>query len=321
MVAVAHGNDMGGSIRIPAAHCGLVGLKPTRARNSLSPDFGELWGPTTHEHVLTRSVRDTAAVLDATRGMAPGDPYTAPPPTRPYLEEVGADPGRLRIGFRTLRRNGAPVDPECQAAVEATVTLLESLGHHVNHDPLVALDAPDGPESLLSIIQASVAREIDRWSAKLGRAIRLDEVEPGTVFLVEGGRSVTATQYVAATEDMNAYSRRMAAWWADGNDVFVLPTCPIPPATLDEMDPARGMSALLKMSEFAELTAPFNITGQPVVSLPLHWTADGLPVGVQLVAAYGHEDVLIRLASQLEQALPWADRHPPSLGSTREPPA
>jgi amidase len=314
MVAVAHGNDMGGSIRIPAAHCGLVGLKPTRARNSLSPDFGEFWGPTTHEHVLTRSVRDTAAVLDATRGMAPGDPYTAPPPTRPYIEEVGADPGRLRIGFRTLRRTGAPVDPECQAAVEAAVSLLESLGHHVEHDGLEALDATDGPESLLTIIQASVAREVERWSSKLGRTIRLEDLEPPTAFLVEGGRSVAATRYVAAAEDLNTYSRRLAGWWADGHDVFVLPTCPLPPATLAEMDPAGGMPALLKMGEFAELTAPFNITGQPVVSLPLHWTADGLPVGVQLVAAYGREDVLIRLASQLEQALPWAERHPPSLG-------
>jgi amidase len=311
MVPVAHGNDMGGSIRIPAAHCGLVGLKPTRARNSLAPDFGEFWGPTTHEHVLTRSIRDTAAVLDATRGMAPGDPYTAPMPARPYLDEVGADPGHLRIGFRSRRRTGEPSDPACQAAVESTAKLLESLGHHVNPTRLEALDAPNGPESLLTIIQASMAREMERWSGKLRRTIQLEEVEPGTAALAAGGKSVTATQYVAAMEDINAYSRGMAAWWAEGNDVLVLPTCPLPPATLKELDPSGGDETLIKMGAYAELTAPFNATGQPAISLPLHWTANGLPVGVQLVAAYGREDLLIRLASQLEQARPWADRRPP----------
>jgi len=309
MVAVAHGNDMGGSIRIPSAHCGLVGLKPTRARSTLGPDFGEYWGLSTHEHVLTRSVRDTAAVLDATAGMAPGDPYTAPPPARPYSNEVGADPGRLRIGVRTHRRKGGPSDPECVAAVEATARLLEGLGHDVSTTSMDALDQP-GSEGFYPVFAAAIARDIERWSAKLGRPIKLDELEATNADLTERGRAVSATEYLAATETMNLYSRRVGAWWAAGNDVLVLPTCPRPPATLAELDPAGGDAALARMGEFAEFTTPFNITGQPAISLPMHWTADGLPVGVQLVAAYGREDVLIRLASQLEEAAPWAARRP-----------
>jgi amidase len=315
MVPVAHGNDMGGSIRIPSAHCGLVGLKPTRARNTLGPNFGEFWGPTTHEHVLTRSVRDSAAVLDATAGMAPGDPYTAPPANRPYAEEVGADPGRLRIGFRTLRRDGTPCHPEVQTAIEQTARLLESLGHVVNPASVEALDGPSGSEGFFWIFQASLARDIERWSERLGRPISLDELEPGNAALVDSGRGVTATQYMAGAEAMNGFSRRLAAWWAEGNDILVLPTCPLPPATLAELDPAGGPDAMLRMSQFAEFTVPFNVSGQPALSLPLHWTATGLPVGVQLVAAYGREDVLIRLASQLEAARPWAERRPPVSAS------
>ncbi|HEY2302418.1 MAG TPA: amidase [Acidimicrobiales bacterium] len=311
MVALAHGNDMGGSIRIPSAHCGLVGLKPTRARSTLGPDFGEYWGPTTHEHVLTRSVRDTAALLDATAGMAPGDPYTAPPPPRPYAQEVGADPGRLRIGVRTRRRTGGPSDPECAAAVEETARVLESLGHVVNPAAMDALDQP-GAEGFFAVFAAAIARDVERWGDKLGRPIQLDELEPSNAALTERGRAISATEYIAAFEIMNGYSRRVGAWWADGNDVLVLPTCPRPPATLAELDPAGGEVALGRMAEFAEFTTPFNITGQPAMSVPMHWTASGLPVGVQLVAAYGREDVLIRLASQLEAAVPWNWRRPPA---------
>jgi amidase len=313
MVAVAHGNDMGGSIRIPSAHCGLVGLKPTRARSTLGPDFGEFWGPTTHEHVLTRSVRDTAGVLDVISGMAPGDPYTAPPPARPFSQEVGADPGRLRVGFRTTRRQGAGEShPECVAAVQETARLLESLGHDVQPASFEALDR-SGVDGFIAVFTAALAREIERWSEKLGRTIGLDEVEPGTAMLVEGGRAVSAMQYIAAVEAMQSWSREVARWWAQGNDLLVLPTCCQPPATLEELDwsgPHPGEAAA-KMAMFADFTLPFNVTGQPAVSLPLHWTADGLPVGVQLVAAYGREDVLIRVAGQLERARPWADRHPP----------
>jgi amidase len=310
MVAVAHGNDMGGSIRIPSSVCGLVGLKPTRARTTLGPDFGEYWGATTHEHVLTRSVRDTARVLDATRGMGPGDPYTAPPPLRPYADEVGADPGRLRVGFRTLRRNGDQAAPACAAAVESAARLLESLGHEVSPTAMDALDRP-GAEGFFAVFAAGIARDVERWGAKLGRPIKLDELEAGNAALTERGRAVTGVQYAAAGETMNAYSRRMAGWWAAGHDILLLPTCPVPPGTLAELDPAGGDAATARMAAFAELTTPFNITGQPALSLPLYWTDTGLPIGVQLIAAYGREDVLIRLGSQLESARPWAHRRPP----------
>ena len=189
MVAVAHGNDMGGSIRIPASACGLVGLKPTRGRNSLGPDFGEYWGLTTHEHVLTRTVRDTAAVLDATAGPAPGDPYSAPPPDRPFRDEVGVDPGRLRIGFR-VRRTGSDDDahPDCVAAVHATVAVLESLGHDVEAVDLPALDDPSLGAALGGMFGPFVARDLDRWSATLGRTIDPSELEPWNAQMVELGR-------------------------------------------------------------------------------------------------------------------------------------
>jgi len=313
MVAVAHGNDMGGSIRIPASACGLVGLKPTRARNSLGPDFGEYWAMTTHEHVLTRSVRDTAAVLDATAGPATGDPYWAPPPSRPFRDEVGADPGRLRIGFRTrLRRRDDDAEPECVRAVHETVRLLESLGHAVEPVELPALDDPAHDEAVAATFAVFVARDLERWSAALGRPIDPSELDPWNARMAEAGRSVTATRYVAALERANDYSRGVARWWADGWDVLVTPQLGVTPPRLGVIgptaDPAASGAVLGPLTSF---TMPFNLTGQPAVSLPLHWTPDGLPVGVQFVGAYGREDVLLRLAGQLEVAHPWADRHPP----------
>ncbi len=177
--------------------------------------------------------------------------------------------------------------------------------------PMDALDQP-GAEGFFAVFAAAIARDVERWGDKLGRPIQLDELEPSNAALTERGRAISAMEYIAAFEIMNGYSRRVGAWWADGNDVLVLPTCPRPPATLAELDPAGGEVALGRMAEFAEFTTPFNITGQPAMSVPMHWTASGLPVGVQLVAAYGREDVLIRLASQLEAAVPWNWRRPPS---------
>jgi len=177
LVPMAHGNDMGGSIRIPAAHCGLVGLKPTRARTTLGPDLGELWGPTTHEHVLTRSVRDCAAALDAVAGPGVGDPYTAPPPRRPFIDEVGADPGRLRVGYRTDRRDGAgAAHAEVVTAVEGAARLLSSLGHEVEAVVVEPFDDPSLSEVVPVLFACVVAREVDRQSAAIGRSIELDEL-------------------------------------------------------------------------------------------------------------------------------------------------
>ena len=321
MVAVAHGNDMGGSIRIPASACGLVGLKPTRARNSLGPDFGEYWGPTTHEHVLTRSVRDTAAVLDATAGPAPGDPYSAPPPARPFLQEVGADPGRLRIGFR-VRRTGADADshPDCVAAVAATVAVLEEMGHAVEPVDLPALDDPALGAALGGMFGPFMARDLDRWSSTLGRTIDPSELEPWNAQMVELGRSIGAAQYVAALERANDYARGLAGFWAppeqggEGYDLLITPQLAEPPPPLGVLAPTVDLADLgAAMGALTPFTTPFNLTGQPAISLPLHWNDAGLPIGVQLVAAYGREDVLLRVAGQLEQAMPWVDRRPATI--------
>jgi len=318
MVAVAHGNDMGGSIRIPASACGLVGLKPTRARNSLGPDFGEYWGLTTHEHVHTRSGRDPAAVPDATAGPAPGDPYSAPPPARPFREEVGADPGRLRIGVR-VRRPGQDSDahPDCVAAVHATVAVLEALGHHVEPVDLPALDDASIGAALGGMFGPFVARDLDRWSEAIGRTIDPSELEPWNARMVEVGRTISAPQYVAALEQANHYARGLARWWAGdddtpGYDVLVTPQLGEPPPRLGVLGPNRDLGELGDaMNAFTPFTSAFNVTGQPAMSLPLHWNAAGLPIGVQLVGAYGREDVILRLGAQLEVAMPWADRHPP----------
>lgn len=312
MVPVAHGNDMGGSIRFPASMCGLVGLKPTRARTTLGPDFGEYWAMTTHEHVLTRSVRDTAGVLDAIAGPGVGDPYTAPPPSRPFLDEVGADPGSLRIGYRTMLAGGADDShPECVEAVRIACTLLQGLGHHVEPAALDALDDPRFGEAITVAFPVFITRELDRWSEKLGREIAPSELEPWNALQADIGRATGASAYVAALEKAEAYARHLAGWWADGHDLLVTPTLGAPPFPLGhlgaDVDPMEAFTRLAGLTSFS---MPFNVSGQPAISLPLHWNDDGLPIGVQLVAAYGREDLLLRVASQLEAARPWADRHP-----------
>jgi len=309
MVAVAHGNDMGGSIRVPSAWCGLVGLKPTRARTSLAPSLGEFWGPLTHEHVLTRSVRDTAACLDALAGPAPGDPYTAPPPLRPWRDEVGADVGRLRIAYRPDAD-----DADAVAALENTATLLEQLGHHVELTAMPALEDPDLSAGFGAIVCAAIARDLDRWGERIGRTLTMDDVEPATWMMATLGHSTTATNYISAYEALQCSARRIAGAWHgdDAIDVLMTATVPEPPIALGQVGPAADpMQAMAKVGQLVRFTMPFNATGQPAISLPLHWTESGLPVGVQFVAASGREDVLIRLASQLEAARPWTDRRPP----------
>jgi amidase len=309
LVPVAHGNDMGGSIRFPASMCGIVGLKPTRARTTLGPDFGEYWGPLTHEFVLTRSVRDTAALLDAVSGAAPGDPYTAPPPVRPYRDEVGAPVGRLRVGFRTETPDGEASHPDVVRAVELSVRLLAELGHSVDATAIPALENSYNG-AFVTVLSTAVARDVARWSARLGRDIT-GELEPMNTFFADVGTQVSGVDYVAAIEELQAWSRRVAAWWV-GNDLLVVPTSPEPPVHLGELAPTNpdpGVGG--RMGRLATFTVPFDVTGQPAISLPLHWNAQGLPIGVQLVAAYGREDVLLRVAAQLEQACPWSDRRPP----------
>lgn len=313
LVPVGHANDMGGSIRAPASECGLVGLKPTRARTSLGPDFGEYWGPLTHEGVVVRTVRDAAAVLDAIAGPAPGDPYSAPPPARAYREEVGADPGGLRVSLRTAAPApaGVATDAVCIAAAEAAARALEALGHVVDGEGPTAIDEPALMDGFFPIFAAAIARDFDRWSARVGVPIGPDDVEPWNWGIAEVGRAVTGAAYLDALERLQAASRRLGAWWKY-HDLLVTPTLGATPPRLGTISPDQPMDAVLPIvSRLTQLLTPWNMTGQPAISLPLAMTADGLPVGVQLVAAYGREDLLLRVAAQLEAAMPWADRRPP----------
>ena len=305
LVPVAHGNDAGGSIRIPAAMCGVVGLKPTRARVSDAP-LGITWGGLNHEFALTRSTRDTAALLDALAGRAWGDPYTGPPPVRPWASEVGAPGGALRVRV-VVGVERTSTDPEVAAAVEATATVLTDLGHDVDTGVVPELDehAPYG-----DVVAVSAARDVQRLGAGAGITITPDDLEPLNAMIVSRGQQLSGTDYQAALEQMHAYGRRLEARWADF-DLLLTPTCSVQHARIGEMGPEADLAeAGPALGARTLFTACFDVTGQPAISLPLHQTSSGLPIGVQLVAATGREDLLLRVAAQLEAAVPWADRRP-----------
>jgi amidase len=314
MVAVGHAGDGGGSIRIPASECGLVGLKPSRGRVSLGPDVDESWAGMVARLAVTRSVRDTAAILDALSGEEPGDPYVAPVHGGSFAAEVGADPGRLRVGLLTAAPiDGLDVDPVCAEAVEETGRLLSSLGHDVSVlTALPGLDDPGLVEAFFACFSVWVAADLDDMAAKGGEPVRQGDVEHGTWELAEVGRTITGLQFQAGLDGMNRYRRAVAAWWAAGNDVLLTPTIPFPPPLLGRYraNPDDPMAGGFMATATVAFTLPFNVTGQPAISLPLHTDAAGVPVGVQLVGAYGREDVLLRVSAQLEQAAPWSARRP-----------
>ena len=238
---IGHANDGGGSIRIPASECGLVGLKPTRARVSSAPEFGDVMGGLTCELVVSRSVRDTALVLDCVHGMEPGDPFTAPDPKRPFLDEVGAPPGRLRIGMMTTSPGGSvAVHPDCIAATEAAARLLESLGHEVEVSHPKALDDPDYTGHFITNWAAGAAWELDYWTRRTGDAIGPSDVEPLTWALAEVGRSSNAADWLWAREWLQANAREIAGWWTEGHDLLLTPTIAEPPPLLGVVrQPAR----------------------------------------------------------------------------------
>jgi amidase len=314
MVPAAHASDGGGSIRIPASECGLVGLKPSRGRVSLGPEHGEYWHGLVISHAVTRSVRDCAGILDAIAGAMPGDPYIAPPPPRPFAAEVGKAPGRLRIGFVTGVPSGATqLHPDCLAATQDAAQLLTSLGHIVEEaHPAALAEVEVTSQHFMTLVTSWVAAGLDAWSAQLGRPIGADGVEPATWLFAELGRAVSAAQYLRTIDALHGYSRRMASWWASGFDLLLTPTLGEPPPRLGELVPPRDnpLDGLARGLGLVPFTTPFNITGQPAMSVPLYWNGDGLPIGVQLIAAYGRDDLLLRVASQLEQARPWAHRWP-----------
>jgi amidase len=301
IVPVGHASDAGGSIRYPASCCGLFGLKPTRARNPLGPEYGDALGGAAVEHVLTRSVRDSAVVLDATSGPAPGDPYFAPPVARPFAHEVGADPGVLRIAYSRVSAEGTPLHPDCLAAVDATVELLDSLGHRVTEAAFTPIDAATG-RAIGTLLNGATAWILAYWVRRLGREPQPGELEPATLAMARAGASVSASDWLLARDDINAYSRRAAAWF-DNYDLFLCPTVTTPPPTLADIKANPG-----EMIRNAGIIA--NITGNPAMSVPLFWNADGLPIGSHFLAPFGDEATLLRLASQLEAAQPWAGKWP-----------
>ena len=267
-------------------------------------------------HVVSRTVRDSAAALDAIAGAMPGDPYAAAPPRRPYTQEVGADPGRLRIGYRaaTAPAGLAEVDPRCIAAVSDACELLgKACGHEIEESVPDALDDVELLVHFLTVFTASTAYDLRKLAAMSGRELGPDDVEPVTWAQHEAGRAVSAAEYVGAVESLRAWSRRMARWWDPddgGFDLLLTPTMCKPPAPLGEIRGDDVDGAMLAATPYAAFTVPFNVTGQPAMSVPM-WDADGLPIGVQLVAAAGREDLLFRVAAQLEVARPWIDRRPP----------
>jgi amidase len=306
IVAVAHASDGGGSIRIPASECGLVGLKPSRGRISMAPDIGESWMGSSTDGAVTRTVRDAAAILHVMSGYEPGDPYTAPPFTRPLTEEIGVDPGRLRVGVLDHPLLGAPGHPECADAANEAARALEGLGHAVEVRWPDALGEPEFARNFRNIVATWTANDIAHIESLVGRPVGEGDLEPDNLALAAIGREISGAQYVASMISVHQWCRRVVAWWTEF-DLLVTPTIATPPPPIGYLsEPGKGG----RIFELLQYTAQFNVTGQPAISLPLHMTPDGLPVGVQLVAAYGREDLLIRVASQLEAAMPWARRTP-----------
>ncbi|MEE8546040.1 MAG: amidase [Alphaproteobacteria bacterium] len=332
IVPMAHGNDGGGSIRIPASCCGLFGLKPSRARNPVGPDVGEAWHGAVVDHVLSRSVRDSAAALDASHGAEVGDPYAAPAPARPYAQEVGADPGRLRIAFSARPPFPAAVHPDCVTALHEAAALCEDLGHAVE-EARPELDGAALSAAFLLLIAAETAAEIESWGPVVGREPRAADFEVETWVLGLLGNQYSAKELAAAVKTLRLAGRTVGHFLEE-YDLLLTPTLAQPPIALGALK-SQGAEALAqrliarfslgsaikvlggidraaeRVFAFIPFTPLANITGQPAMSLPLNWNSDGLPVGVQFAARFGDEATLFRLAAQLEEAHPWAQRRPP----------
>jgi amidase len=317
IVSVGHANDGGGSIRVPASECGLVGLKPTRGRVSQAPDLGEGWAGYTADGVVTRSVRDTAAILDLLSGYEPGDPYCAPAWSRALVDEVGAATGVMRIGVLD-RSPAVPAHPDCVAAVAHAAALLSELGHVVEDSSPPAMFDEGFIERFVTVICASTAHDVRQLAALVGHELGDDDLEPDNLFYAQVGAATSATDYIAAVNGNHVWSRQMLDWWhpvgRPGFDLLLTPVIAVPPPPIGYLS---GPEGAMRVREVMQFTAQFNVTGQPAISVPLHVSADGLPIGVQLVAAHGREDLLVRVASQLEAAAPWADRIPVEHASRR----
>ena len=317
IVPIAHASDGGGSIRIPASCCGLVGLKPSQGRVSMGPERDESGLST--QLCVSRTVRDTARMLDAVHRPGVGDSVIAPAPRRPYADELGADPGRLRIGLLDSHPLGGDLHADCVTAVRSAASLLEGLGHDVALGHPSILEDGEFPRRFAAMWAALMAVGIDGLGQTLGRPLTSDDVETVNWAQSVYADQLSASQYAMALAAVGQYRRHVQGWWADGWDLLLTPTLSAPPLPIgglygdqgDGVDPDNPMAPSIRAGRFVSFTPQFNASGQPAISLPLHWNDDGLPIGVQLVAAYGREDILIRVASQLEAAAPWAGRRPP----------
>ena len=313
ILPMAHASDGGGSIRIPAACCGLFGLKPTRGRNPLGPDAGDVMNGLVVEHALTISVRDSAALLDATAGPDIGDPYCAPQVESSFSEAVQQEPGKLRVALSTESPFGVPVHADCIEAVESAGRLLEELGHAVE------LDVPEYDDrafrtAFTAVWFSNLAASLAQLKAEFGRDLTAADVEPITLELGNRGSETTAAEYVAAVAGLQMVGRQVARFF-QRYDIWLTPVLSAPPPSLGYLHPGPSEADLRPYSrrvrEWVPYTQLANATGQPAASIPLHWTADGLPVGVQVMARFGDECTLLRLAAQLEEARPWRDKRPP----------
>ena len=312
LVPMAHGNDAGGSIRVPSACCGVFGMKPTRARNPLGPHYGDLMSGLVAEHALTRSVRDSAALLDASAGPDVGDPYHAPAPTRPYSAEIGAPVGKLRIAFSTRTITGDEVHPECVAAVKDAATLCEQLGHEI-----VEAAPTINPErfflAFTTVLACGFTWAIDDWTRRTGRKPTEELFEPFVWAFTARGRQFTAPDYLIALQDLQQISRDSARFFVP-HDVWLTPMLgepPVPLGTFAYQPGTEPFELRRKMARFTPFSYFANATGQPAMAVPTYWTATGLPIGNQYIGRFGDEATLFRLAAQIETARPWASRHPP----------
>lgn len=305
MVPVAHGTDGGGSIRIPASACGLVGLKPSRGRVPTWPHPAGLASPVGYHHALTTSVRDSAALLDVVSGHVPGDAYGAPTPSRPFIDEVGADPGQLRVGVIRTAPGPFPTDPVATAAVDRTAALLEDLGHEIRPIDL-GIDITESMTIGGRIMMAQLAATVDARLAELGRELAHDDLEPWTRMILESGRDLTAADLNLALQGAQRIGWQLAEMFGKGGvDVVVLPTLPLPVPELGHLDMTDPSSMWTRSSAYATCASLFNVSGQPAISIPAGTDAAGLPVGVQFAANYAREDLLLRLSAQVESAAPW----------------
>ena len=306
MVPVAHATDGGGSIRIPAAMCGLVGLKPSRGRVPTWPHPVGLSSPLSYHHAVTATVRDSAVLLDVVAGHVPGDAYGAPTPTRPFVDEVGVEPGRLRVGVIRVAPGPFPTDPECTAAVDRTVATLEGLDHEVREVEL-GVDIIESMTTVGTIMGAQLRATIDDRLAELGRELADDDIEPWTRTILDNAMTHTAPGVARALQTAQRTGWKVAELFGpDGVDVLLLPTLPSTTPELGFLDVTDPEPMWTRSSAFSACTGVFNISGQPAIALPAGSDSRGMPLGVQLVADYGREDLLFRLSGQLEQAAPWA---------------